>query len=155
MYDTNAFMKIALSEAIKASAKQEVPVGAVIVHEGEVIAKCHNSTRCNLDPTAHAEILCIREAAQKLGAYCLDTCDMYVTLEPCAMCAQAMAFSRIKRLYFGAYDEKFGAIENGARLFNAKSANHIPEIYGGINQTECTKILQDFFKEKRRKSYNV
>ena len=150
MYSSNAFMKIALEEAIKASENDEVPVGAVIVRSGKIISKSHNRMRENLDPTAHAEMLCIREATQKLGTYYLNECDMYVTLEPCAMCAQAIAFSKIKRLYFGAYDEKFGAIENGVRLFNSKSSNHLPEIYGGIQHMEAANILQGFFKNKRR-----
>ena len=145
----NSFMNMALEEAVKASVKEEVPVGAVVVHKGKIVSQNHNLVRKNIDLTAHAEILCIREVAQNLGSYCLDEHEIYVTLEPCAMCTQVIAFSKIKRVYFGAYDEKFGAIENGVRFFNANSANYVPEIYGGIEQIRATKILQTFFRKKR------
>nr|WP_323733307.1 nucleoside deaminase [Candidatus Bandiella woodruffii] len=142
-------MVAALEEAMKAGQNDEVPVGAVITYNGAIISQSHNLVRKNMDPTAHAEVLCIRAASQKLSSYYLDECDIYVTLEPCAMCAQAIAFSKIKRLYFGAYDEKFGAIENGVRLFNAPISNHKPEIYGGIEQEKTTEIIQTFFSNKR------
>ena len=142
-------MHIALKEAIKASINNEVPVGTVIVHKGEVVSQNHNLVRKNIDPTAHAEILCIRDVAQKLGSCYLNECEIYVTLEPCAMCAQAIAFSKLKRLYFGAYDEKFGAIENGIRFFSSNTVSHVPEIYGGLEQAKASRILQEFFKKMR------
>lgn len=146
-------MEIALEEAMKASMNNEVPVGAIIVHKGKVVSQNHNLVRKNIDPTAHAEILCIRDVAQKLGSYYLDEYEIYVTLEPCAMCVQAMAFSRIKRIYFGAYDEKFGAIENGVRFFSANTASYVPEIYGGLEEKKASKLLQEFFKRIRHRNY--
>jgi cytosine deaminase len=146
---SNYFMHEALKEGGRASKKEEVPVGALIVYKGKIIAQKHNLVRKNVDPTAHAEILCIREAAKSLLTHYLNECDIYTTLEPCAMCAQAIAFSKIKRLYFGAYDEKFGAIESGARIFNTCNANHVPEIYGGIEQDKASEMLRDFFAKKR------
>ena len=142
-------MHIALKEAMKASIDNEVPVGAVIVHKGKIVSQNHNLVRKNIDPTAHAEILCIRDVAQKLSSYYLNECEIYVTLEPCAMCVQAIAFSKLKRVYFGAYDEKFGAIENGVRFFSANTVSYVPEIYGGLEQAKASKILQEFFKKMR------
>ena len=148
-------MNVALSEAMKAELNNEIPVGAVIVHKGKVVSQHHNLVKKNIDPTAHAEILCIREVAQNLGSHHLDEHEIYITLEPCAMCIQAISFSRIKRVYFGAYDEKFGAIENGIRFFNTSSANHVPEVYGGIQQEKAIEILQGFFKKIRDSKKSV
>ena len=144
-------MEYALDQARMAVEKNEVPVGAVIVYNDDIIAINHNKMISEHDPTAHAEILCIREATKKLQRPNLSDCELYVTLEPCAMCAQAIAFSKIKRVYFGAYDEKFGAIENGVRLFNSKVQNHIPEIYGGIEQQKSSDMMKEFFLKIRKK----
>ena len=116
---------------------------------GEVIARAGNRTISDRDPTAHAELLTIRQAAAALGSERLSNCDLYVTLEPCAMCAAAMSFARIRRLYFGAGDPKGGAVENGVRFFASPTCHHRPEVYGGINETECTAVLKDFFQARR------
>lgn len=145
------FMGYALEQAEFAIKENEVPVGAVIVHNDGIISTNYNRMRSEHDPTAHAEILCIRKATKKLQTANLSDCDIYITLEPCAMCAQAIAFSKIKRVYFGAYDEKFGAIENGVRLFNSKTHNHVPEIYGGIEQQKATRLMKSFFTKIRKK----
>lgn len=143
------FMQQAVSLAGDASARGEVPVGAVVVLEGKIIASAHNLVESKNDPTAHAEMLAIRLACEKLNSPRLTDCDLYVTLEPCAMCATAISFARIKRVYFGAYDEKGGAVENGARIFSQKTCHHKPEIYGGIAENECGDLLKDFFKQLR------
>lgn len=145
----NHFMQNAISLAKSAIACGEVPVGAVIVKDGKVIASSHNQIENKNDPTAHAEILAIRSACEMIGSPRIMDCDMYVTLEPCPMCAQAISFARIRRLYFGAYDEKNGGVENGARIFSQGGCNHKPEIYGGISESENAKLLRDFFQEKR------
>ncbi len=142
-------MQIALSEASNAATCGEVPIGAVIVKDGQVIASAHNLTEINNDPTAHAELLAIREACAKLGTPRLMDCDMYVTLEPCPMCATAISFARIRRLYFGAYDAKGGGVENGPRIFSQPTCHHKPEIYGGISESECGDLLKAFFKDRR------
>ena len=142
----------AIDEAKIAFYVNEVPVGAVVTYNQEIIAHHYNQVKSNMDITAHAEILCIRSAAKKLKTTNLSDCDLYTTLEPCAMCAQAIAFSKIKRLYFGAYDIKFGAIENGVRLFNSSTINYIPEIYGGINQENSASLMQHFFQKNRKKN---
>jgi len=142
-------MQLALEEARAAGARGEVPVGCVIVREGEVVARSGNRTISDRDPTAHAELLAIRQAAAALGSERLAGCDLYVTLEPCAMCAAAMAFARIRRLYFGAGDPKGGAVENGVRFFASPTCHHRPEVYGGINETECAGLLKDFFQVRR------
>ena len=147
----NKFIEYALDQARIAVEENEVPVGAVIVYKDDIITTNYNKMRSEHDPTAHAEILCIREATKKLQRSNLSDCELYVTLEPCAMCAQAIAFSKIKRVYFGAYDEKFGAIENGVRLFNSKVHNHIPEIYGGIEQQKSSEMMKEFFLKIRKK----
>jgi tRNA(adenine34) deaminase len=145
----NNFMQIALGEARAAAACGEVPVGAVIVRAGEVIARAGNRTLADRDPTAHAELLAIRAAAAKLGSERLTGCDLYVTLEPCAMCAAATSFARIRRLYYGAADPKGGAVENGVRFFSSPTCHHRPEAYGGIGETEAGALLQEFFAERR------
>ncbi len=146
------FMKQALNNALKAEISGEVPVGAVIVNgkSGEIIASSGNRVEELKDPTAHAEILVIREAAEKLGQVRLEECDLYVTLEPCPMCAAAISHARIRRLYFGAYDPKSGGVEHGARVFSHKTCHHRPEVYGGIMETDCSNLLKDFFKKLRK-----
>jgi len=144
-----SFMQTALDEARAAQARGEVPVGCVIVRNGEVIARAGNRTLADKDPTAHAELLAIRAAAQALGNERLGDCDLYVTLEPCAMCAAAMSFARIRRLYFGAADPKGGAVEHGVRFFTARTCHHRPEVYGGINESDAAALLKQFFQAKR------
>ncbi len=124
-------------------------MGAVVVHQGVVIASCHNLTETNRDPTAHAEILAIRAAAAKLGDVRLAECDLYVTLEPCAMCAAAISHARIRRLYFGAYDAKGGAVEHGPKWFQQSTCLHKPEVFGGINEIESGALLKEFFIARR------
>ncbi len=143
------FMGIALAEAKAAAEAGEVPVGCVVVREGEVLAKAGNRTLRDRDPTAHAEVLALREAAQKLDSERLIGCDLYVTLEPCTMCASAISFARIRRLYFGAADPKGGAVESGVRFFGAPTCHHKPEVYGGIGEADASAILKEFFAAKR------
>jgi tRNA(adenine34) deaminase len=143
------FMGIALAEAKAAAEAGEVPVGCVVARDGEVLAKAGNRTLRDRDPTAHAEVLALREAAQKLDSERLIGCDLYVTLEPCTMCASAISFARIRRLYFGASDPKGGAVESGVRFFNAPTCHHKPEVYGGIGEAEASAMLKEFFVEKR------
>jgi len=142
-------MEIALDEARAAAARGEVPVGCVVVRDGEVVARAGNRTLADKDPTGHAELLAIRQAAAALGSERLSDCDLYVTLEPCAMCAAAMSFARIRRLYFGAGDPKGGAVENGVRFFASPTCHHRPEVYGAINESECAALLKDFFQARR------
>ncbi|UTW54847.1 nucleoside deaminase [Kordiimonas sp. SCSIO 12610] len=150
MIDQFPFMHLALDEARAAASRGEVPVGAVVVSSsGEVLAKAGNRVVETCDPTAHAEILAIRAAAKKFGSERLEGCDLHVTLEPCAMCAQAIAFARIRRIYFGADDPKGGGVTVGARIFNQPTTHHKPEIYGGICEAEASEILKDFFASKR------
>jgi tRNA(adenine34) deaminase len=144
-----AFMQFALEEARAAQKRGEVPVGCVIVRDGAVIACAGNRTLADKDPTAHAELLAIRQAAAAVGSERLTDCDLYVTLEPCTMCAAAMSFARIRRLYFGAADPKGGAVEHGVRFFGAPTCHHRPEIYGGINESECAGLLREFFAARR------
>src|SRR3974390_3032475 len=144
-----SFMQMALEEARAAQTRGEVPVGCVIVRDGEVIARAGNRTLADRDPTGHAELLAIRAASAALGSERLTDCDLYVTLEPCTMCAAAMSFARIRRLYFGAADPKGGAVENGVRFFAAATCHHRPEVYGGINESECANVLRDFFARRR------
>jgi tRNA(adenine34) deaminase len=146
---TNSFMQSALDEARTAGQAGEVPVGCVIVCEGEVIARTGNRTLTDRDPTAHAEMLAIRQAAARLGSERLTGCDLYVTLEPCTMCAAAIAFARIRRLYYGAADPKGGAVESGVRFFSAATCLHRPEVYGGIGETAAAALLRGFFAERR------
>jgi tRNA(adenine34) deaminase len=144
-----SFMQFALAEARAAQARGEVPIGCVIVRDGDVVARAGNRTLADRDPTAHAELLAIRAAAAALGSERLIDCDLYVTLEPCAMCAAAISFARIRRLYYGAADPKGGAVESGVRLFASPTCHHRPEVYGGIGETEAATLLKDFFKERR------
>jgi tRNA(adenine34) deaminase len=144
-----SFMGEALAEARGAQAADEVPVGAVIVREGAIIARAGNRTLRDRDPTAHCEMLAIRRAAAALGSERLTDCDLYVTLEPCAMCAAAISFARIRRLYYGTADPKGGAVDSGVRFFVAPTCHHRPEVYGGISESEAATLLKDFFKTRR------
>lgn len=146
---TNSFLQHAISLARQATTVGEVPIGAVIVKDGQIIAGAHNLTETNHDATAHAEALVIREACQKLKTPRLIDCDLYVTLEPCAMCAAAISFARVRRLYYGAADPKGGGVEHGARFFSQATCHHKPEVYGGINESECGELLRAFFRSKR------
>ncbi|MEP9371204.1 nucleoside deaminase [Mesorhizobium sp. KR1-2] len=143
------FMALALAEAKAAAARGEVPVGAVLADGNTVVASAGNRTRELNDPTAHAEMLAIREATQKLSAERLTDLDLYVTLEPCTMCAGAISFARIRRLYFGAADEKGGAVVNGVRFFSSPTCHHVPEIYSGIAEGDAASLLKDFFQARR------
>ncbi|HXZ00465.1 MAG TPA: nucleoside deaminase [Stellaceae bacterium] len=143
-------MALALAEAERAALRGEVPVGAVVVDAaGGVLARSGNRTEELADPTAHAEMLALRAAAAARGAARLDDCDLYVTLEPCAMCAAAVSFARIRRLYFAAYDEKGGAVEHGPRFFQQPTCHHRPEVYGGIEERRAGALLKRFFQERR------
>jgi len=144
-----SFMDMALDEARKAHDRGEVPIGCVVVRDGEVIAAAGNRTLADRDPTAHAELIAIRAAAQKLGSERLAGCDLHVTLEPCAMCAAAISFARIRRLYYGAADPKGGAVESGVRFFDAPTCHHKPEVYGGISAEPSATLLRDFFAARR------
>jgi len=144
-----SFMAMALDEARAAGASGEVPVGCVIVRDGAVVARAGNRTLADRDPTAHAEIIAIRAAAASLGSERLEDCDLYVTLEPCAMCAGAVAFARIRRLYYGAADPKGGAVDNGVRFFASPTCHHRPEVYGGLAEAEAGALLKAFFRERR------
>ena len=144
-------MALALAEAEAAAARGEVPVGAVLVDpEGSVLAAAGNRVEADRDPTAHAEMLVLRAGAARLGAKHLAGCDLYVTLEPCAMCAAAIGFARLRRLYFGAYDPKGGAVERGPRLFDQPTTHHRPEIYGGIEEQRAGELLRAFLRERRQ-----
>ncbi len=144
-----SFMEIALDEARAGMAAGEVPVGCVVVRDGQVIAKAHNRTLTDHDPTAHCEMLAIRQAAATLGSERLTDCDLYVTLEPCPMCAAAISFARIRRLYYGAADPKGGAVENGVRYFASATCHHRPEVYGAMAETDAAALLKDFFRARR------
>jgi tRNA(adenine34) deaminase len=143
-------MERALEQAGRAQARGEVPVGAVLVDAaGQVLASAGNEVEARHDPTAHAEMLVLRAAAALRLAPRLEDCDLYVTLEPCAMCAAAIAFARIRRLYYGAYDPKGGAVEHGPRFFTQPTCHHKPEIYGGIEEQRAAALLKDFFASLR------
>jgi tRNA(Arg) A34 adenosine deaminase TadA len=143
-------MEMALEEAREAANRGEVPVGAILTAaDGSVLARDGNRTLELRDPTAHAEMLVIRAASQALASERLVGCHLYVTLEPCTMCAASISFARIERLYFGAYDEKAGAVENGVRFFNQPTCHHAPEVYGGIAETEASAMLKAFFAARR------
>jgi len=144
-----SFMNQALIEAIKAFDSSEVPVGAAIVHNNEIIAKAHNNQIINSDSLAHAEILAMRAASERLGSRYLTECDIYVTLEPCPMCAHAISLMRCRALYFGAYDPKSGGVENGPRIYTHGSAHHKPSYYGGIEEDSCKNLIKQFFKQRR------
>jgi tRNA(adenine34) deaminase len=149
MQAMTSFMDMALAEARTAGERGEVPIGCVIVHGGAVIARAGNRTVAERDPTAHAEMLAIRQTAASLRSERLEDCDLYVTLEPCAMCAGAVAFARIRRLYYGAADPKGGAVDNGVKFFASPTCHHRPEVYGGMAEAEAGALLQSFFKERR------
>ncbi|ALN72364.1 nucleoside deaminase [Aureimonas sp. AU20] len=142
-------MEEAVIEARLAAGRDETPVGAVIVFEDRIIARAGNETRARRDPTAHAEILAIRRACEAVGEERLPGFDLYVTLEPCAMCAAAISFARIRRLYFGASDPKGGAVESGPRFYAQPTCHHAPEVYSGIGERESADLLRDFFRAKR------
>jgi tRNA(adenine34) deaminase len=144
-----SFMDMALDEARAAARRGEVPVGCVIVRDGAVLARAGNRTLADHDPTSHAEIVAIRAAGRARSSERLDDCDLYVTLEPCAMCAGAIAFARIRRLYYGAADPKGGAVDNGVKFFASSSCHHRPEIYGGLAEAEASALLKRFFQERR------
>ncbi len=144
-----SFMEQALAEARAAAQGGEVPVGCVIVRDGAVIARGRNATIAARDPTAHAEMLAIRAAAAALQSERLVDCDLYVTLEPCPMCAAAVSFARIRKLYYGAADPKGGAVENGVKLYASPTCHHRPEVYAGIAEREAAALLQDFFAARR------
>ena len=142
-------MRLAMEEAERAAGKGEVPVGAVVTREGEIVATSGNAMRQGSDPTAHAEMAAIRAAATALVTSRLDECDLWVTLEPCAMCAGAIALARIRRLYFAAPDPKGGAVLHGPRLFSQPTCHHAPEIYSGIGEEAAAVLLKDFFRQRR------
>jgi tRNA(adenine34) deaminase len=142
-------MDLALAEARAAEAAGEVPIGCVIVRDGTVLARAGNRTLIDRDPTAHAEMLAIRAASAALGSERLVDCDLYVTLEPCPMCAAAISFARVRRLYFGATDPKGGAVESGVQYFSSPTCHHRPEVYAGIGETEAAAMLRRFFRGKR------
>jgi tRNA(adenine34) deaminase len=144
-----SFMDMALDEARAAGRRGEVPVGCVVVRDGTVIARAGNRVIADRDPTAHAELVAIREAAGALHSERLEDCDLYVTLEPCAMCAGAIAFARVRRLYYGAADPKGGAVDNGVQFFASPNCHHRPEVYGGLAEAEAGALLKEFFQERR------
>lgn len=142
-------MHAALDQAHTAASLGETPVGAVIVHKGNIIAQAHNLTESRCDGTAHAELLVLRAASEALGSRYLDQCTLYVTLEPCAMCAAAMSHARLGKLVFGAYDAKGGAVEHGSRWFTQPTCHHAPEWHGGVREAECGALLKEFFSGLR------
>lgn len=142
-------MDLALKQAEIAEKAGEVPIGCVIVRDGAVIAQAGNRTLTDLDPTAHAEILAIREAARIIGSERLIDCDLYVTLEPCTMCAAAISFARVRRLYYGATDPKGGAVDSGVRFFASPTCHHTPEIYPSVGESDAAALLTNFFKARR------
>lgn len=144
-----SYMELAFEQAQLAGLRGEVPVGAVLVQNGTLIVADGNRTLELHDPTAHAETLVIRKACKQLGSERLPDCDLYVTLEPCPMCAAVISFARIRRLYFGASDVKSGAVENGVCYFNNPTCHHSPDVYSGLMETQCGRLLKDFFTGKR------
>ncbi len=146
---TAGFMERALAEAEAAARRGEVPVGAVVARAGAIVASAGNRTLEMRDVTAHAEVLVIRDAAQRLGSERLPDCDLYVTLEPCTLCAAAISFARIRRLYYGAADPKGGGVEHGVRFFGAPTCHHAPEVYSGIGETASARLLREFFGSRR------
>ena len=149
--ESPTFMEQALAEAEAAGRRGEVPVGCVLIEgtSGKIIAAAGNRTEELADPTAHAEMLAIREATTRLGAPRLDQCDLYVTLEPCPMCATAISFARLRRLYYGASDPKMGGVEHGPRIFSQPTTHHRPEVYGGLGEARAEALLKGFFKTRR------
>src|SRR6266508_212864 len=144
-----SFMDVALAEAHAAADAGEVPIGCVIVCDGDVIAQAGNRTLADRDPTAHAEMVAIRRAAEAIGSERLVDCDLYVTLEPCTMCAAAISFARVRRLYYGAADPNGGAVESGVRFFASPTCHHVPEVYSAVGESEAATLLRDFFKTRR------
>ena len=144
-----SFMDLALKQAEIAASNGEVPIGCVVVHDGAVIAQAGNRTLTDRDPTAHAEMVALREAARKLGRERLTDCDLYVTLEPCTMCAGAISHARIRRLYYGALDPKGGAIDSGVRFFGSPTCHHVPDVYPAVGEEQAAALLRDFFKARR------
>jgi tRNA(adenine34) deaminase len=144
-----SYMDLALKAAETARKSGEVPIGCVIVLNNEVIAAAGNRTLTDRDPTAHAEILAIRRAAEVVGSQRLVDCDLYVTLEPCTMCAAAISFARVRRLYYGAADPKGGAVESGVRFFASPTCHHVPEVYSAVGEREAAAMLREFFKARR------
>jgi tRNA(Arg) A34 adenosine deaminase TadA len=142
-------MDLALRTAENAGKSGEVPIGCVVVRNFEVIATAANRTLTDSDPTAHAEIVALREAAGKIGSERLVDCDLYVTLEPCTMCAGAISFARVRRLYYGAADPKGGAVESGVRFFASPTCHHAPDVYSGVGESEAARLLKEFFRERR------
>ena len=142
-------MDLALSAAEAAGQAGEVPIGCVIVRDGEVLASAGNRTLADRDPTAHAEMLAIRTAAARLGSERLVDCDLYVTLEPCTMCAAAISFARIRRLYYGAADPKGGGVDSGVRFFASPTCHHVPEVYSAVGEAKAAAMLREFFKARR------
>jgi tRNA(adenine34) deaminase len=140
---------LALKAAENAAKSGEVPIGCVIVRDRTVVASAYNRTLTDRDPTAHAELLAIRDAARKIGSERLVDCDLYVTLEPCTMCAAAISFARVRRLYYGAADPKGGAVESGVRFFAQPTCHHAPEVYSAVGEREAAGLLRDFFKARR------
>jgi tRNA(adenine34) deaminase len=142
-------MDLAFVEARVAALVGEVPIGCVVVCDDKIIARASNRTIADRDPTAHAEMLALREAARKIGSERLSGCDVYVTLEPCTMCAAAMSLARIRRLYYGAADPKGGAVESGVRFFDQPTCHHRPEVYGGIGEVRAATMMREFFATRR------
>lgn len=149
MGKTNGFMEAAFEEARAAGARGEVPIGAVVVRDGEILGRAGNESRALSDVTAHAEILAIRRAAAAVGDERLIDADLYVTLEPCTMCAAAISFARIRRLYYAAQDIKGGGVENGVRFYQQPTCHHVPEVYSGIRESEAADLLRSFFQDRR------
>jgi tRNA(adenine34) deaminase len=144
-----SIMDLAIAQARAAQEAGEVPVGCVVARDGQVIARAGNRTLRDKDPTAHAEIVAIRQAAAAIGTERLSDCDLYVTLEPCAMCAAAISFARLRRLYYGAADPKGGAVDNGVQFFSSATCHHRPEVYSGIGEIEAATLLKEFFQALR------
>jgi tRNA(adenine34) deaminase len=142
-------MDAALQEARTAAAAGEVPIGCVVVRDSAIVSHAYNRTLADCDPTAHAEMLALRDAAASLGTERLSDCDVYVTLEPCTMCAGALSLARIRRLYYGADDPKGGGVDSGVRFFSAATCHHRPEVYGGIAASEAAALLRCFFAQRR------
>ena len=154
-HDSTYFMNIAIKEALKAKAIDEVPIGCIVVKDDKVIARSFNKREKTQDPTGHAEIKTLQKAAKKLYSWRLEDCDLYVTLEPCIMCSGAIIQSRIRRVYFGAYDPKGGAFGSSINVLDANNINHHPEIIGGVLEEECSSLLTNYFKEKRLNKKNM
>ena len=154
-HDSTYFMNIAIKEALKAKTIDEVPIGCIVVKDDKVIARSFNKREKTQDPTGHAEIKTLQKAAKKLNSWRLEDCDLYVTLEPCIMCSGAIIQSRIRRVYFGAYDPKGGAFGSSINVLDANNINHHPEIIGGVLEEECSSLLTNYFKEKRLNKKNM